>query len=221
MKNLGQMMKQAQQMQSKMAEMQAQLETVEMTGAAGGGLVQVTVGGKGDLRKVKLDKSLLDPNEVEVLEDLIVAAFNEAKTRVCQLPQERFDFLGYTFGRWYSAETGRAYFGTRPSKKSLTRIIGAIRECTAQNMTWQGAEDLVTQINAKLIGWANYFSLGPVSKAYHTIEWYTKLRLRRWLCLKHKVQSSGWKRYPDEYLHEKLGLVRLCLRQRDLPWAKA
>jgi DNA-binding YbaB/EbfC family protein len=53
-----------------------------MTGAAGGGLVQVTVGGKGDLRKVKLDKSLLDPNEVEVLEDLIVAAFNEAKTRV-------------------------------------------------------------------------------------------------------------------------------------------
>ena len=82
MKNLGQMMKQAQQMQAKMAEMQAQLETVEMTGAASGGLVQVTVGGKGDLRKVKLDKSLLDPNEVEVLEDLIVAAFNEAKTRV-------------------------------------------------------------------------------------------------------------------------------------------
>jgi DNA-binding YbaB/EbfC family protein len=82
MKNLGQMMKQAQQMQAKMAEMQAQLETVEMTGAAGGGLVQVTVGGRGDLRKVKLDKSLLDPNEVEVLEDLIVAAFNEAKTRV-------------------------------------------------------------------------------------------------------------------------------------------
>jgi len=82
MKNLGQMMKQAQQMQAKMAEMQAQLETVEMTGAAGGGLVEVTVGGKGDLRKVKLDKSLIDPNEVEVLEDLIVAAFNEARTRV-------------------------------------------------------------------------------------------------------------------------------------------
>jgi len=82
MKNLGQMMKQAQQMQAKMAEMQAQLETVEMTGASGGGLVQVTVGDKGDLRRIKLDKSLLDPNEVEVLEDLIVAAFNEAKTRV-------------------------------------------------------------------------------------------------------------------------------------------
>ncbi len=82
MKNLGQMMKQAQQMQAKMAEMQAQLETIEMTGAAGGGLVQVTVGGKGNLRKIKLDKSLIDPSEVEVLEDLIVAAFNEAKNRV-------------------------------------------------------------------------------------------------------------------------------------------
>jgi DNA-binding YbaB/EbfC family protein len=82
MKNLGQMMKQAQQMQAKMAEMQAQLETIEMPGAAGGGLVQVTVGGKGDLKKVKIDKSLIDPAEIEVLEDLIVAAFNDAKTRV-------------------------------------------------------------------------------------------------------------------------------------------
>src|SRR5260221_13730042 len=82
MKNLGQMMKQAQQMQAKMAEMQAQLETVEMTGAAGGGLVQVTVGGKGDLRKIKIDKSLADPGEIEVLEDLIVAAFGDAKARV-------------------------------------------------------------------------------------------------------------------------------------------
>src|ERR1700732_1779709 len=82
MKNLGQMMKQARQMQSKMAEMQAQLETVEMTGASGGGLVQGTVGGKGDLRRIKIDTTLIAPNEVEVLEDLIVAAFNEAKTRV-------------------------------------------------------------------------------------------------------------------------------------------
>ena len=82
MKNLGQMMKQAQQMQAKMAEMQARLDQVEMTGAAGGGLVQVTLTGKGDLRKIKIDKSLLVPDEVEVLEDLVVAAFGEAKQRV-------------------------------------------------------------------------------------------------------------------------------------------
>jgi len=82
MKNLGQMMKQAQQMQAKMAEMQAGLEQVEMTGAAGGGLVRVTLNGKGEVRKLKIDKSLVDPNEVEVLEDLVLAAFNDAKQRV-------------------------------------------------------------------------------------------------------------------------------------------
>ena len=82
MKNLGQMMKQAQQMQAKMAEMQARLETVEMSGSSGGGMVTVAVGGKGDLRKIKIDKSLADPAEIEVLEDLIVAAFNDAKGRV-------------------------------------------------------------------------------------------------------------------------------------------
>jgi nucleoid-associated protein EbfC len=82
MKNLGQMMKQAQQMQAKMAEMQARLDQVEMTGAAGGGLVQVTLNGKGEVRKLKIDKSLVDPNEVEVLEDLVLAAFNDAKQHI-------------------------------------------------------------------------------------------------------------------------------------------
>lgn len=82
MKNFGQMMKQAQEMQAKMAEMQARLDQVEMTGAAGGGLVQVTLTGKGDVRKIKIDKSLVDPSEVEVLEDLVLAAFNDAKMRV-------------------------------------------------------------------------------------------------------------------------------------------
>jgi len=82
MKNIGQMMKQAQQMQARMEEMQARLAQVEMTGAAGGGMVQVTLSGKGEMRKVKIDKTLLDPNEVEVLEDLILAACNDAKQRV-------------------------------------------------------------------------------------------------------------------------------------------
>jgi DNA-binding YbaB/EbfC family protein len=82
MKNFNQMMKQAQQMQAKMAEMQAQLEQIEMTGAAGGGLVQVTLSGKGELKRVKIDKSLMDPEEVEVLEDLLVAAFSDGKSRV-------------------------------------------------------------------------------------------------------------------------------------------
>ena len=82
MKNLGQMMKQAQQMQAKMAELQDRLAESEMTGAAGGGMVQVTMNGKGELRAVKIDPSLLTPADAEVLEDLVVAAANDAKTKV-------------------------------------------------------------------------------------------------------------------------------------------
>src|ERR1041384_4404523 len=82
MKNIGQLMKQAQQMQQKMAEMQAELEAVEMTGIAGGGMVQLTLNGKGDMKRLKIDKSVVDPAEAEVLEDLVVAAFNDARAKV-------------------------------------------------------------------------------------------------------------------------------------------
>jgi DNA-binding YbaB/EbfC family protein len=82
MKNIGQLLKQAQAMQEKVAEIQAQLEAVEMTGLAGGGVIAVTLNGKGDVKTIKIDKSLLDPEEVEVLEDLIVAAFADAKRKV-------------------------------------------------------------------------------------------------------------------------------------------
>jgi hypothetical protein len=82
MKNLGQMLKQAQEMQARMTELQAQLAAVEMTGASGGGMVQVTLNGKGEMKKVKIDKSLVVAEETEVLEDLILAAANDAKSRV-------------------------------------------------------------------------------------------------------------------------------------------
>lgn len=93
MKNIGQMMKQAQKLQAKMAELQEQLALAEVTGASGGGLVQITLNGKGEVRKVKIDPSLVDPNDVEVLEDLIVAAFNDAKAKVEALMAERMSEL--------------------------------------------------------------------------------------------------------------------------------
>lgn len=81
MKNLGQMMKQAQQMQTKLAEMQSKLGETEVQGASGGGMVQVVLSAKGDLRKIKIDPTAIDPTDVEVLEDLIVAAFSDAKSK--------------------------------------------------------------------------------------------------------------------------------------------
>ncbi|KAF0138572.1 MAG: hypothetical protein FD153_1226 [Rhodospirillaceae bacterium] len=88
MKNLGQLMKQAQQMQAKMAELQEHLAQMEISGLSGGGMVQMILNGKGDLRKVSIDKSLLDPDEIEVLEDLIVAAYTDAKSKVESCMQE-------------------------------------------------------------------------------------------------------------------------------------
>jgi nucleoid-associated protein EbfC len=93
MKNLGNMLKEAQKLQSKMADMQAKLAETELSGAAGGGMVTVTLNGKGEMRKVKIDPSLADPAEVEILEDLIVAAFNEAKTKIEAHVQEEMGKL--------------------------------------------------------------------------------------------------------------------------------
>ena len=82
MKNLAGLMKQAQQMQSKMAEMQSKLEALEITGEAGAGLVKVTLNGKSDLRAISIDPKLIDPSDVEMLQDLIVAAHRDAKTKI-------------------------------------------------------------------------------------------------------------------------------------------
>jgi len=82
MKNIGQMLKQAQEMQDRMAEMQERLATAEVSGAAGAGLVQVTLTGKGEAKHIRIDKSLLQPDELEVLEDLLMAAFNDAKAHL-------------------------------------------------------------------------------------------------------------------------------------------
>lgn len=145
---------------------------------------------------------------------------NEDKTHLCDLPQERFDFLGYTFGRCYRHDNGRAYMGTKPSKKSIKRMVDSISSETDRRRTLLSAEKIVGGLNRKLNGWANYFCLGPVSPAYRAINTHVTDRLRRWLCKKHKVQGNGWSRYPNQYLHEHLGLVNLPQRTRSFPWAK-
>ena len=145
---------------------------------------------------------------------------NDTKTRVCKLPEEKFDFLGYTFGRCYSAKTGRAYVGTTPSTKRVQRICKAISQETGRNKTLLAQETVITTLNRLMIGWANYFCLGPVWKAYSVVERHTCRRLRQWLRAKHKRKGAGIKRYSDQLLHDKFGLVRLHRRTVSFPWAK-
>ena len=146
---------------------------------------------------------------------------NEKKTKLCSVPAETFDFLGYTFGRCYSPQTGRPYLGTRPAAKKIRKLCESLREQTSRRFLLLEAEEIVARLNRQLRGWANYFCLGPVSRAYRAVDSYVTNRLRRWLCKKHKVPGAGHSRFPDAYLYQQLGLIRLPKLTRNLPWAKA
>ena len=153
--------------------------------------------------------------------DRLKLTVNENKTKLCQVPDESFDFLGYTIGRCYSRKTGRAYIGTIPSKASVQRVCREISELTSRRWLLTSAEDRVTRLNRLLRGWSSYFLLGPVSPAYRGVDSHARRRLRQWLRAKHKVQSAGMARFPNTSLHQELGLVQLTCQTRGLPWATA
>lgn len=158
---------------------------------------------------------------MQTLMERLGLTVNEAKTRVCHVPDESFDFLGYTIGRCHSTQTGKAYSGTRPSKTRITRVCGTIHEMTSSRWLMLDAPDRVVRRNRLLRGWANYFCLGPVSTAYRAVDAHARYRLRWWLCRKHKVRGRGITQCSDEYLYRTLGLVRLAPLTHNLPWAKA
>jgi len=158
---------------------------------------------------------------MRVMMSKLKLTINEDKTRICRLPEQTFDFLGYTLGRCYSTRTGRTYIGTVPSKKRVARVCREISEMTGRRWSLMEVQDRVARLNRMLVGWSNYFRLGPVSKAYHAVGDHARRRLRRWLKAKHKLRGRCTGKFPDSYLHDGLGLVRLEARTASLPWAKA
>ena len=146
---------------------------------------------------------------------------NERKTRCLRCPEEPLEFLGYRIGRNYRPYGKGAYIGTRPGKASVQSICRRISDMTARGWSWQSPEAMVESVNRTMTGWANCFSLGQVSPAYSAVNRHAVRRLRRWLCLKHKVRSGKYVRFPDTRLRHDYGLARLSPRAMGLSNAKA
>ena len=108
-----------------------------------------------------------------------------------------------------------------PSKKSVRRMVEKIHELTLPRTSWQDTTELVGKLNRTLQGWANYFKVGSVSRAYRALDNYTAPRSRRWLRHKYKVRRRGGGAYPLSTLYEHFGLVRLAARGRSASWAKS
>jgi group II intron reverse transcriptase/maturase len=144
---------------------------------------------------------------------------NEKKTGLVRLPDERLDFLGYTVGRFYG-HNGRAFIGTAPSRKSIQRVCRKIRAETSRRWLTKTAESRVREINRILRGWSNYFNQGPVTRSYMIVQEATTRFLRRWLVRKHRIHGGGYRQYPNDFLHKKLGLHQLVVFSGSPPSAK-
>ena len=146
-------------------------------------------------------------------------AINEAKTSLRNARQERFDFLGYSFGpHWFKAN-GRWYLGASPSKKSVQRLKAQVRALLVpgNNEPWSEVRD---ELNRCLRGWSNYFCQGTRRPIFRSIDHYVTERVRAFLARRHKVQGRGNRQFTFEVIHGERGVLGMeRLLRRALLWA--
>jgi group II intron reverse transcriptase/maturase len=136
-------------------------------------------------------------------------SLNESKTKVVDAREEEFNFLGFTIGIKRSIRTGKAFPLIRPSKKAMKRIRAEIKTLTSARKHAVPEGITIRKVNETVRGWTSYFYYGNCSNDFTAMKYYLENRMRVYLRRKHRIRSKGYKRYPNEYLYEKLGLFRI------------
>lgn len=133
---------------------------------------------------------------------------NEAKTRLCDAWQDRFDFLGYTFGRADFKKDGHTYLAAQPSRKAVQRLKTKLRNALREEIVspWPEVRD---RLNRLLRGWSGYFSQGTRTQAYRVVDNFVQSAVRNFLQRRHKVPGRGTRRFPDSRIYGDLGVLRL------------
>ncbi len=133
---------------------------------------------------------------------------NEKKTSLRNAREERFNFLGYTFGPHYSRRTGRRYIGYSPAKKAVDQIKENVGKHLSPNNVapWEEVRD---KLNQKLKGWKQYFQLGSPWRAFEVVDEHVQERVRNFLRRRHKVSSRGTRQFPMKRIYGELGVYRL------------
>jgi RNA-directed DNA polymerase len=133
---------------------------------------------------------------------------NETKTCIRDAREEHFDFLGYTFGPERNRKDGRRYLGAKPSQKAVRRLKEKVRSLLrpGNQSPWP---TVAKDLNRALRGWSNYFSYGTRRVAYRAVDTYVAERVRHFLRRRHKVPTRGTRRFEDQTIFGKLGVVRL------------
>jgi RNA-directed DNA polymerase len=133
---------------------------------------------------------------------------NEAKTQLKEARQERFDFLGYTFGPQHYRKTGREYLGASPSKKSVARLRQKVNDVltTGNSEPWP---EVCDRLNRILCGWSNYFRYGTRWAAYRAINHHVAVRVRHFLRRRQKVPTRGTRLLTDQIIFGRLGVRQL------------
>jgi len=146
-------------------------------------------------------------------------ALNEDKTSLRDARQERFDFLGYTFGPHRFWKNGRRYLGASPSRKSVQRIKDKVAAVLVPGNKEPWPE-VCEQLNRLLRGWTNYFSYGTQLKAYRAVDNHVYDQMRNFLVKRHKVKGRGYQHFPRQMVFGKLGVMTLRRKSPvPSPWA--